>query len=40
MKKYFRKNGLILLCVVALVAVLVGLGTREKETGENRNESK
>ena len=34
MKKYFRKNGLILLCVVVLVAVLVGVGTREKETGE------
>ena len=34
MKKYLRKNGLILLIVIALVAVLVGLGTREKETGE------
>ena len=34
MKKYLRKNGLILLIVVALAAVLVGLGTREKETGE------
>jgi rod shape-determining protein MreC len=34
LKKYFRKNGLILLCVVVLVAVLVGVGTREKESGE------
>jgi len=34
LKKYLRKNGLILLIVIALAAVLVGLGTREKESGE------
>ena len=34
MKKYLRKNGLLLVIVVAVVAVLVGLGTRDKKTGE------
>jgi len=34
LKKYLRKNGLLLVIVVAVVALLVGLGTRNKETGE------